>query len=258
MQNRYVGDIGDYFKYAILRHIGKRRKLGVAWYLFPDENGNNDGRYIEYLHQKEKYRWFDKELFDNMKNIVFYGDRNIKSIEDGGILGDCIFHNKEINFICKGLGMECENPETPIPPHRWKCRDDWRKKWFSSVLETLKDCDIVFADPDNGIARQDKFKGSRKRFGKSISEEEVDRISSGRCSIIYHHNTRFKGGHIKEVEYWMDRIKGRNMALRFKRLSPRTFFIINPDKEIEKLVFEFANRWNLNNADNVDLFPIKN
>ncbi len=38
MQNRYVGDIGDYAKYSLLRALSRGCKLGVSWYLFPDED----------------------------------------------------------------------------------------------------------------------------------------------------------------------------------------------------------------------------
>jgi hypothetical protein len=38
MQNRYVGDIGDYVKLAILRALSSCRSLGVAWWLFSDES----------------------------------------------------------------------------------------------------------------------------------------------------------------------------------------------------------------------------
>ena len=37
MQNRYVGDIGDYLKLGILRALSPGYHLGVAWWLFPDE-----------------------------------------------------------------------------------------------------------------------------------------------------------------------------------------------------------------------------
>ena len=33
MQDRYVGDIGDFVKYALLRVVTGESKLGVAWYL---------------------------------------------------------------------------------------------------------------------------------------------------------------------------------------------------------------------------------
>ena len=46
MQNRYVGDVGDFGKYALLRRIGKAGlSLGVNWYLTPDESHNSNGKY---------------------------------------------------------------------------------------------------------------------------------------------------------------------------------------------------------------------
>ena len=45
MQDQYVGDIGDFGKYGLLRHLTGMRgdaapedalRLGVVWYLFPD------------------------------------------------------------------------------------------------------------------------------------------------------------------------------------------------------------------------------
>jgi len=35
MQNRFVADIGDYVKLAILRALARDRSLGVVWWLFP-------------------------------------------------------------------------------------------------------------------------------------------------------------------------------------------------------------------------------
>jgi hypothetical protein len=49
VQNRYVGDIGDYLKLGILRALSPGYHLGVAWWLFPDEGHNGDGRHISYL-----------------------------------------------------------------------------------------------------------------------------------------------------------------------------------------------------------------
>jgi len=49
MQNLYTGDIGDYAKYSLLRALGRSCRLGVAWYLFPDENNKKDGRFCSSL-----------------------------------------------------------------------------------------------------------------------------------------------------------------------------------------------------------------
>jgi hypothetical protein len=44
MENRYVGDIGDYLKLGILRALSPGYRLGIAWWLFSDEGHNEGGR----------------------------------------------------------------------------------------------------------------------------------------------------------------------------------------------------------------------
>ena len=64
VQNRYVGDIGDYLKLGILRALLPGHRLGVAWWLYPDENHNRDGRHVGYLQRPNRWRHFDPALFD--------------------------------------------------------------------------------------------------------------------------------------------------------------------------------------------------
>jgi hypothetical protein len=66
MQNRYVGDIGDYVKLAILRALAHDRRLGVAWWLFPDERHNADGGHREYLERADEWKRFDSSLFEKL------------------------------------------------------------------------------------------------------------------------------------------------------------------------------------------------
>jgi hypothetical protein len=61
MQNKYVGDIGDYVKLAILRALSPGYQLGVAWWLVPDEEHKKDGRHVDYLG-KERTRPLRKTL----------------------------------------------------------------------------------------------------------------------------------------------------------------------------------------------------
>ena len=61
--------------------------------------------------------------------------------------------------------------------------------------------------------------------------------------MIYHHNSRRKGGQRKEIRSWKDRLTGRTMAYYWRRVSNRTFFIINPDDEIRRRVREFEKLW---------------
>lgn len=99
MQNRYFGDIGDYFKYGLLRELAKGRTLGVAWYLYPDEGHNADGKHIAYLNAPEKWRAHDPELFDFLPEKIRSNRRHVGEIENSGLLGKDIYagapHPKE-------------------------------------------------------------------------------------------------------------------------------------------------------------------
>ena len=49
MKNQYVGDIGDFGKYSMLRaFIDAGIKVGVNWYLTEDD-GSNDGKFTDYF-----------------------------------------------------------------------------------------------------------------------------------------------------------------------------------------------------------------
>ena len=69
MKNQYVGDIGDYGKYSLLRDfINAGVKIGVNWYLTENDD-TNDGKFTDYLENKDEYRRYDPELFDVLKRV---------------------------------------------------------------------------------------------------------------------------------------------------------------------------------------------
>ena len=83
MQNRYVGDIGDYIKYALLRALSSGLMLGVAWYLYPDEDHKPDGKHVQYLDDPQRWRHLDPELFDALKQIV-ESNRSVSAVAAAG------------------------------------------------------------------------------------------------------------------------------------------------------------------------------
>ena len=83
MQNRYTDDIGDYIKYALLRALSSGLMLGVAWYLYPDEDHKPDGKHVQYLDDPQRWRHLYPESFDALKRIVA-GDRSVSAVEQPG------------------------------------------------------------------------------------------------------------------------------------------------------------------------------
>lgn len=224
MQDRYAGDVGDFVKLGLLRALSKGRKLGVAWYRYPDENKNSDGRHINYLNKPELYQHLDLDLFDHL-NTVVATERSIRSLQP-------------ILDLTASSGQPLD-PTTTAP----KDRPQWRREWFQNVLEDLQACDLIFADPDNGIVDDSIHRITQAKFGKQIPLSEVRRLAEDRCAIIYHHNTRRRGGHDLEVDHWLSEIGLPSIAIRAKAFSPRTFFIVNPDSDLINRANAFCKRW---------------
>lgn len=230
MQNRYAGDIGDYIKFALLRCLAKGRRLGIAWYLYPDEAHNNDGRHVTFLEDPGRWRSLDAPLFDALA-IVARGRRSVAALLGSGEIPSVAVHDEPI--VVNGRGRE---------------RSDAREAWFRSNLRALEGCDLVFADPDNGLVDEAVHRRNQPVFGKQIPLSEALALAHGRTAVVYHHNTRFKGGHDKEVDHWLAQLGGNALAVRANAYSCRTFFIINPDLELGIRTAAFCADWSEHNV----------
>lgn len=226
MQHRYTGDIGDFAKYGLLRALGAGFRLGVAWYLYPDESHNKDGRHVDYLEQPTVWRHLDAELFDALKHIVDSGRRNLTEVELSGILPNAVFSGQPLSFAG---GLE----EGVIK----------RATWFRQVQEDLRDADLVFMDPDNGLRDNVSYDLGKQAMWKSIPVSEVEALSDGRPAVIYHHNTRFAGGHEREIQYWLERFGADAVALYWPKFSPRTFLVLHPTDVIRERIESLLARW---------------
>ena len=232
MQNRYTGDIGDYVKYGLLRKLAEGQRLGVAWYLFPDESNTGDGSHTEYLKRPGCWRKRDPELFDALERIVEEGRRSVAAIECSGILVNAKFSNEILSA-----------PKPMCRPAKYPQRREWRSLWFEKVRDTLRECNVVFADPDNGLCEDDKFRSGTVKCWKRLPLHEAKMLAEGRAVVIYHHNTRFKGGHRKEIERWMGRLGPDALALYWRAWSNRTFFIVNSPSDMKERLSRFVRTW---------------
>lgn len=65
----------------------------------------------------------------------------------------------------------------------------------------------------------------QKTFGEQLPLREANALAEGRVAVIYHHNTRRKGGHDLEVSHWLAQLGEDALAIRANAYSCRTFFL---------------------------------
>jgi len=174
MKNQYFGDINDYRKYGLLRILTGWGEMSTAvcWMLTCGD-GRSDGKFIKYLVQPEKWRCFDPDLYDKLRELVVaQGIRDVAKAEGAGIISSARFYN-EILY------------------------DDGerRSRYFKSFRNAAQGCDLVFFDPDNGLEVKSKPFG-RKGSSKYLYWDELDCTFSGGYSVlVYQHFPREKREH---------------------------------------------------------------
>ena len=234
MQNRYVGDIGDFGKYGLLRALTTpgptpSLRLGVVWYLYPDESMNSDGKFIDYLCESPKnnnrFRVCDTELYDALRCLVTKGHRNIASVSCVGILPpDTLYYERPLAF----------------PRHMKRLeRQSLRESWIQSALQATEAADLVFLDPDNGIAGREL--PWRKKGPKYVFMNDLSRFyTRGQSMVIYHHLGRHKPA-VDQINHLSNELQSRlilirpPISLRYHRGSARVYFIVCQDKHRSEL-----------------------
>lgn len=183
MQDRYAGDVGDFLTIGLLRLLLDRSdlRLGVVWYRVPDEDHNDDGKHVSYLAPDNpigrRLRALDPELHDRLGELVRSGRRSVAAIERSASLppGTVTFGD----YVDVGGNRAAE-------------RLARRAAWVERALAATGGCDVVFADPDNGI-RPSAHPTPRHR-AKADKHAYLDELAPyparGQSLIVYHHADR--------------------------------------------------------------------
>ncbi len=245
MQDRYLCDIGDYGKYGLLRHLMREtshNRLGVVWYLAPPED-SGDGRHVEYLSNPAKFRTCDPELFDHLKHIHPAEPRSVQAIREREVLGRNVTYFEAMvcpQGIPKRGSVGCDE------------RRLHRQDWMGRALSEVKDCDLIFLDPDNGMGGV-SFGAHTIRGHKHADWEEARRFADGgqNTLVIYHH-----AGRSGSVEDQAHTLAARyrevlpNVSyvepLLLRRRSVRIFLVaagIGREAEVAAAVESFKRRW---------------
>ena len=189
MQDRWVGDIGDFGKYGLLRAVCgtpqarvRDIELGVVWYY----NRTVPSERWAPICTPNEYRHLDPCLFDDLHGLCGQNP-TIAQVEDPNnpILATNIFY---------GEGLFQENPPDR-PGHRNLLKADRANRWLEEGVIEIDNANVVFLDTDTGIApeegaRYDKGNNAPNSVRKAehVYNDELVRFAGNtRSLIIYQH-----------------------------------------------------------------------
>ena len=226
MQDCYVGDIGDFGKYGLLRWLcqedehGDALSLGVLWYHFECCDGGHRIGYLDEPHRP--LRECCPDLFDRLCEIVQRDRRSIAAIEASGALPpDTVFFSDKMIF-----------GNLPVGEARQARRD-----WSEAGTQAIKESDLVFVDPNTGIETPSNNRSHRS--AKHVYYDELATCwSHDQSLVIYQHSARTWHGESATFE---QQIEGRMAELHSKfagspwvfalRFKERAYFVVpQPDQ----------------------------
>ena len=246
MQNRYAGDVGDFMKLGLLRHLaappaagGAGLSVGLNWYLTPDEGHNADGKHIAYLLARtashRSLEACDGDLMGRLAQVVANG-RSVEALEACGALppGACTHRAMLARALSPGA----------------------RRRWHCLALDALAGAEVVFADPDNGI--RTSVSGSKPEKYALVAEL-ADYAERGQSLIVYQHADRSAGAESQARRRLLELAHGVGQppvgAIIARRGTCRFFLVTAAESHRVRLassLTDFAVRW----ARHVDLLRL--
>jgi hypothetical protein len=171
MKNQYFGDEKDYLTYGLLRALARSTglRIGIAWMLTPDQ-ASGEGELRGYLSPTQRLLWehYDPELYERLAQVE-PASRKVELARTWNLIP----------------GARYDEPvHVPIDTHK-------RAVYFKQLLAQLKDCDLLFFDPDNGLEIPSLSQGAR-RSPQHLYWDEVELAYTGQrhSVLIFQHFPR--------------------------------------------------------------------
>jgi hypothetical protein len=218
MQLGHVGGIGDFGKFALLRHLMRDRRLAVCCYLTSENDETKDReRHFDYLKHPDDFQHFAPELFDRLAE--FDGGRRgvadpLTELQTSKILGNAVFIRKQV-------------PK----------RVSLRRLWVDELVASVHGANLVFLDPDHGIQ-------GKRLTNRHVALAEIAALRlPNRALIISHHQS----GRRSEVKFLADRMRSLGCdpveIIRLRLVTSRLYVITGHDSAMSELTAAFARKW---------------
>jgi hypothetical protein len=225
MRDSYVGDVGDFGKYALLNTLaGNDLRLGVLWCRNSELDATRDGCFTAY----PELRSCDPNLYDRLVQILKNKQRRLSQVEVNDILPrNALFYDTAM-------------PAPRIPCFSTAAREaqsQLRAAWFDEAFKRLSGADMVFLDPDNGLASS-RCKKHLRSSVKYVFEEEVAAWQKrGQSVVLYQHQKRRSLAEQVSEQRKILAAEAPCHAVSFHRRTARIYYII-PSKDHESRISE--------------------
>ncbi len=167
----------------------------------------DDGKYTDYLTAPHLYRAYDTALFDALREIVCEkGHRAIETIQQARLF--------RATYFSKEIAAD-------------------RSRWHRDALERTVGSDVIFPDPDNGLAtrhRQQAEAATKKHVRRS---ELRDYYAQGQNVILYQHRPQ-----MMKKEQCLANV----MAFQWERLKADAVMLLEFPKYTNRFYFMFLHK----------------
>jgi hypothetical protein len=217
MQEAWVGNVGDFGKFALLRHLVDGRRLAICWYLTKEKRrGRQHDKHFYYLKRPGDFRHLAPEVFDALKKIVDDGQSasRLTALETSGLVAAMQFHG------------------TDVPERRSQ-----RETWAQELADSVSAADLVYLDPDNGIQ-------GKRLTPKHVALQEIAALrQDGRVLVI----GQRQAGRQLQAKFLVDRMRSvgcrRVELIRFRLVSSRFYVVADHEDDISERIASFSRKW---------------
>jgi hypothetical protein len=235
MKAQYVGDIGDFSKVLLLKYLaGRGFKIGINWVLTENDDGT-DGKHRDYpwygIRHQANNPLFPRKLKPDDRRDCLACCTSEQVLQGIALLAATPKVQRRIESLEKLLiNALCTEPA--FFGEHFRDGDDRTTKCESALIY-LRNSNLVFFDPDNGII---PTKAELRKSPKHIYLDELLEFWGKQKSLlVYHHWSRVEGGnllHMQQIEAKLkDSLDGcKVFQYSFRRGSGRTYLLaVHPD-----------------------------
>ena len=198
MRDAYVGNLGDFAKYSLLRALTGRPDrpedalpLHVVWFRVRNDmdQRSDENRGWWYLDDRLRVRACDPRLFECLKEFRSPRERSLDRVQSMGILPPGTHYHSE------------RVPDSHHPSDRHAARRVWTSRVVSAVASQPRP--IVFLDPDVGIApAAERTSASPRHVYPSEVDQLLERMDPGGALVVY--QSLVRDGRGTRLRSWTD------------------------------------------------------